>query len=179
MAEATLGFTITNPHIRNSIHPPKHDLNPFSKSLRQCSTSGFFTGSHQLQESKKKRASLCKVNALPDWPLMAVLVENFNGIDFITTKTVTHLSDRAIKNVYVFYIFYTCWGCLFFGSMKDPYYDSEYYRGDGGDGTGHWIYDKQADIEESARRELWREELIEEIEQKVGSLPELEEAGRK
>lgn len=38
---------------------------------------------------------------------------------------------------------------------------------------------QQEDIEESARAELWREELIEEIEQKVGGLRELEEAGRK
>lgn len=36
---------------------------------------------------------------------------------------------------------------------------------------------QQEDIEESARAELWREELIEEIEQKVGGLRELEEAG--
>ena len=26
--------------------------------------------------------------------------------------------------------------------MQDPFYDSEYYRKDGGDGTGHWVYDK-------------------------------------
>lgn len=38
---------------------------------------------------------------------------------------------------------------------------------------------QQDDIEEAARAELWREELIEEIEQKVGGLQELEEAGRK
>lgn len=38
---------------------------------------------------------------------------------------------------------------------------------------------QQEDIEESARAELWREELIEEIEQKVGGLRELEEAGKK
>lgn len=38
---------------------------------------------------------------------------------------------------------------------------------------------QQDDIEESARAELWREELIEEIEQKVGGLRELEEAGKK
>jgi hypothetical protein len=35
---------------------------------------------------------------------------------------------------------------------------------------------QQEDIEEKARAELWREELIEEIEQKVGGLRELEEA---
>ena len=38
---------------------------------------------------------------------------------------------------------------------------------------------QQEDIEENARSELWREELIEEIEQKVGGLKELEEAGKK
>lgn len=38
---------------------------------------------------------------------------------------------------------------------------------------------QQEDIEEEARAELWRDELIEEIEQKVGSLRELEEAGKK
>lgn len=38
---------------------------------------------------------------------------------------------------------------------------------------------QQDDIEESARAELWKEELIEEIEQKVGGLRELEEAGKK
>ncbi|KAG5536583.1 hypothetical protein RHGRI_024114 [Rhododendron griersonianum] len=65
------------------------------------------------------------------------------------------------------------------GWHQDPYYDSEQYRKDGGDGTGHWVYEKQEDMEESARAELWREELIEEIEQKVGGLRELEEAGEK
>lgn len=122
------------------------------------------------------------------------------------------------------YIMFTVWGCCFFGSTKvrpriallvspmlisdwlnknlqDPFYDSEGYRKDGGDGSVHWIYEKvlkihfsgcfffgivsqpswwiyiqQEDIEESARAELWREELIEEIEQKVGGLRELEEA---
>lgn len=38
---------------------------------------------------------------------------------------------------------------------------------------------QQEDIEETARGALWREELIEEIEQKVGGLRELEEAGKK
>nr|CAN77176.1 hypothetical protein VITISV_038217 [Vitis vinifera] len=121
-----------------------------------------------------------RVNALPDWPLMAVLVEHVEGQrDLITHKSIWHLNDETIKNVYTFYIMFTCWGCCFFGSTKDPYYDSEQYRKDGGDGTGHWVYEKQEDIEEAARAELWREELIEEIEQKVGGLRELEEAGRK
>lgn len=112
---------------------------------------------------------------------MAVLVQHLEreNTDLITHKSIWHLSDEAIKNVYLFYIMFTCWGCCFFGSTKDPYYDSEVYRKDGGDGTGHWVYEKQEDIEESARAQLLREELIEEIEQKVGGLRELEEAGRK
>lgn len=54
----------------------------------------------KVLESKCKRASLCKVNALPDWPLMAILVEQMEGQrDMITEKTIWHLSDGQIKNV--------------------------------------------------------------------------------
>lgn len=38
---------------------------------------------------------------------------------------------------------------------------------------------QQEIMEAEAREALWREELIEEIEQKVGGLKELEEAGKK
>ncbi|XP_059443782.1 photosynthetic NDH subunit of subcomplex B 4, chloroplastic [Corylus avellana] len=180
MAEAVMGFTIIKPQIHSSLQTTKLVTNPCSRLLRQCSSSGFFNGGMQLEGGKSGRSSSCKASALPDWHLMAVLVQHMEGQrDLVTYKSVVHLSDQAIKNVYAFYIFFTCWGCMFFGSMKDPYYDSEQYRKDGGDGTGNWIYEKQDDIEESARAELWREELIEEIEQKVGGLRELEEAGKK
>ncbi|EXB54326.1 hypothetical protein L484_006486 [Morus notabilis] len=172
MAKAVIGFTIVKPRIHCSTFQTT-----CSKSLRQFSSSGLFS---EWQREKGKRGRLSKANALPDLPLMAVLVEKLGGqMDYVMHKTIWHLSDDTIKNVYVGYIFFTCWGCLVFGSMKDPYYDSEAYRKDGGDGTGHWIYEKQEDIEETARSELWREELIEEIEQKVGGLRELEEAGKK
>ncbi|KAA8542452.1 hypothetical protein F0562_023412 [Nyssa sinensis] len=181
MLEAIMSFTVIKPHIHTgSVQTTKVELYPLSKSLRQCSSSRFSNGWPQIEGSKSKRASLSKVNALPDWPLMAVLVEHMEGQrDLITHKSIWHLNDETIKNVYTLYIMFTCWGCCFFGSTKDPYYDSEQYRKDGGDGTGHWVYEKQEDIEESARAELWREELIEEIEQKVGGLRELEEAGKK
>ncbi|MCQ6483122.1 hypothetical protein NPN19_25145, partial [Vibrio parahaemolyticus] len=81
-------------------------------------------------------------------------------------------------SVYTFYAFFTVWGICFFASMKDPFYDSEAYRGQGGDGTVHWYYDRQEDLEASAREELLREELLEEIEQRVGGLRELEEAAK-
>ncbi|KAK3005596.1 hypothetical protein RJ639_016959 [Escallonia herrerae] len=156
MAEAVMSFTVIKPNIhRSCIQTAKVDLNPAPNSLRQCSTSGFSEASGSC---RRKRGSLSKANAFPDLTLMAVLVE--------------HIEDT-------FYIMFICWGCCFFGATKDPYYDSEQYRKDGGDGTGHWVYEKQEDTEESARAELWREELIEEIEQKVGGLRELEEASKR
>ncbi|KAL0355813.1 UNVERIFIED_CONTAM: Photosynthetic NDH subunit of subcomplex B 4, chloroplastic [Sesamum radiatum] len=178
MAETITTFTLLKPSIRT----PNPLFSSFSKPLRQCkSASRVSVGGHQIEDGKSRRASrVVKVKALPDWPLMAVMVEHMEGQrDLITHKSIWHLSDEAMKNVYTFYIMFTCWGCCFFGSTKDPYYDSEAYRKDGGDGTGHWVYEKQDDIEESARAELLREELIEEIEQKVGGLRELEEAGKK
>ncbi|CAN8292552.1 unnamed protein product [Cochlearia groenlandica] len=161
MAEA---FTFTNLHIPSSSnYYPKQTSVP---------NHGF-----SMRVKEKRGRSLSVRKALPhDMPLMAVMVQQIEGMrDIITEKHVWHLSDKAIKNVYMFYIMFTCWGCLYFGSAKDPFYDSEEYRGDGGDGTGYWLYETQEDIEEKARAELWREELIEEIEQKVGGLRELEE----
>ncbi|KAE8674718.1 Photosynthetic NDH subunit of subcomplex B 4 [Hibiscus syriacus] len=183
-----MSSTILKPWIHSSyLQATKFGNYPSSILLKRSSnsTSLFNTGCQQIDEGSKShtRGGLVKVHGLPDWPLMAVLVHQVQQLDaqreIITNKSVWHLSDDAIKTVYAFYIMFTCWGCLFFGSTKDPYYDSEVYRKDGGDGTGHWVYEKQEDIEESARAELWREELIEEIEQKVGGLRELEEAGRK
>uniref|UniRef100_A0A0F7CYS3 Photosynthetic NDH subcomplex B 4 n=1 Tax=Monsonia marlothii TaxID=163685 RepID=A0A0F7CYS3_9ROSI len=169
MAEAIIGVrTIPKPQFAcfSSPRPSKLDPTPSSLSLPIS--------------SKSKRGCLVRANAFPDWPLMAVLVERMEGeFDLVTTKSIVHLSDAAIKNVYVFYIMFTVWGCMFFGSTKDPFYDSELYRGDGGDGSGHCFYEKQEDIEEAARAALWREELIEEIEQKVGEARDLEEVGKK
>ncbi|GMQ10664.1 hypothetical protein CsSME_00053580 [Camellia sinensis var. sinensis] len=100
MAEAVMSFTVVKPHIHNSLQTTKLDLYPSSKSLRQWSISRFSNGWHQIESSKSKRGSLSKVNALPDWPLMAVLVEHIEGQrDLITHKSIWHLNDEAIKNV--------------------------------------------------------------------------------
>ncbi|CAD6242418.1 unnamed protein product [Miscanthus lutarioriparius] len=120
-----------------------------------------------------------KVSAFPSLdvvPLMVTMVEHVDmSRDYVVTKSIWHLSDAALKSVYTFYAMFTVWGVCFFASMKDPFYDSETYRSQGGDGTVHWYYDKQEDLEASAREELLREELLEEIEQRVGGLRELEE----
>lgn len=60
-----------------------------------------------MLDGKRKRGSLCKVNGLPDIPLMAILVEHMEGQrDLITEKTIWHLSDRQIKNVCKCHIMY-------------------------------------------------------------------------
>ncbi|XP_024976886.1 photosynthetic NDH subunit of subcomplex B 4, chloroplastic [Cynara cardunculus var. scolymus] len=176
MAEAIMSFSILKPciHHKPSFQTTRRllDLNPLSVS--KFSGSRFTNAFHLYSTEDTKRSRL---NAIPDLTLMAVLVEHMEGQrDLITHKSIWHLNDQTIKNIYTLYIMFTVWGCCFFGATKDPYYDSEQYRKDGGDGTGHWVYEKQEDIEEKARAALWREELIEEIEQKVGGLRELEEA---
>ncbi|EMS58957.1 hypothetical protein TRIUR3_28502 [Triticum urartu] len=94
-----------------------------------------------------------------------------NQRDWVVTKSIWHLSDTAIKSF--------CETSTNSSSRHslDPFYDSEHYRGQGGDGTVHWYYDRQEDIEATARGDLLREELLEEIEQRVGGLRELEDAG--
>ncbi|TVU28491.1 hypothetical protein EJB05_20010 [Eragrostis curvula] len=128
-------------------------------------------GFSSSQSKKPAGRGSVKVNALPSLDmvsLMAVMVDHVaNSRDYVVTKSIWHLSDTALKSTYTFYAMFT-----------DPFYDSEAYRGQGGDGTVHWYYDKQEDLEASAREELMREELLEEIELRVGGLRELEEAGR-
>ncbi|ERM94539.1 photosynthetic NDH subunit of subcomplex B 4, chloroplastic isoform X1 [Amborella trichopoda] len=187
MANTIMGFTMPRTGLH---HMPLHNGISYANDFPDMSFHGSSSfswgnmGGFQVEMKKKKR-ELVMTHAFPDWPhlnLIAVLVQHVDSqrdIEFITNKTIWHLSDTAIKNVYAFYIMFTVWGCCVFGSTKDPFYDGEQYRKDGGDGTGHWIYDKQEDMEAEARAELWREELIEEIEQKVGGLRELEEAGKK
>ncbi|KAF2545824.1 hypothetical protein F2Q70_00020142 [Brassica cretica] len=121
------------------------------------------------------RGSLCVRKALPhDLPLMAVMVQQIEGMrDIITEKHVWHLSDKAIKNVYLFYIMFTCWGCLYFGSAKDPFYDSEEYRGDGGDGTGYWVYETVRSLHYG---DGFSEEKEIEVKQRVEELVEVHEA---
>uniref|UniRef100_A0A2C9VPD7 Uncharacterized protein n=1 Tax=Manihot esculenta TaxID=3983 RepID=A0A2C9VPD7_MANES len=106
MVEAIMGFTIAKPHICNSFQSTKLDFNPSSRSLRQCSSSKVFTGWQQPESSSKsKRGSSSKVNAFPDWHLMAVVDHMDGQRDLVTYKSMWHLSDQ----VCVFYIMFPCW----------------------------------------------------------------------
>ncbi|ESR53861.1 hypothetical protein CICLE_v10022880mg [Citrus x clementina] len=114
-----MSFTITTPNVQSSLQSTKFDTYPCSKSLKQGSRTKLFNGWQQLEGSKKRRGCLSRVNAFPDWPLIAILVEHAEGQrDLITEKSIWHLSDQAIKNVYLFYIMFTCWGCMFFSATK-------------------------------------------------------------
>ncbi|KAG8059460.1 hypothetical protein GUJ93_ZPchr0002g26617 [Zizania palustris] len=151
-----------------------------SALLRPPSRTTELHGRCRATVSSRRRGSV-KASASPFdvVPLMVTMVEHVDlQRDYVVHKSIWHLSDTALKSVYTFYAMFTVWGICFFASMKDPFYDSEAYRGQGGDGTVHWYYDRQEDLEASAREELLREELLEEIEQRVGGLRELEEAAK-
>ncbi|RZR89361.1 hypothetical protein BHM03_00017063 [Ensete ventricosum] len=177
--------------------------------FRSFPASRWTTGLSQCNEGTRQgRSSSWKLNALPDWPLMAVMIEHVaNQRDYVVHKSIWHLSDEAMKNVYTAYIMFTCWGCCFFGSTKVRLQIATSFPAAIIDDQAHGcrilsttersiakmeemepctgsmkrfqrVIEQQEDIEEAARAELWREELIEEIEQKVGGLRELEEAGK-
>ncbi|XP_073040020.1 uncharacterized protein [Primulina eburnea] len=117
-------FALLKPCIHNnSLQIAIPHLHPFSKSLRQCSSSRFGNGGDQIGGGKSNRVPRIRVNAVPDWPLMAVMVEHMEGQrDLIIHKSIWHLSDHTIKNVYMFYIMFTCWGCCFYGATKVCYF---------------------------------------------------------
>ncbi|GJM86820.1 hypothetical protein PR202_ga02715 [Eleusine coracana subsp. coracana] len=153
------------------VKPHSHFAGPLQSSRKaelhgRCcpATFGRFQdhGFSTRQTMKPSGRGSVKVNAFPSLDmvsLMAIMVDHVeNSRDYVVHKSIWHLSDTGMKS--------------------DPFYDSETYRGQGGDGTVHWYYDKQEDLEASAREELLREELLEEIELRVGGLRELEEAGR-
>ncbi|EEC73996.1 hypothetical protein OsI_08911 [Oryza sativa Indica Group] len=172
------------PLLKSSPHfSSLHSANRAQLHGRCRATLGGFHDPRSNSSRCKKSAGRgsVKANASPldVVTLMVTMVEHVDlQRDYVVHKSIWHLSDAALKSVYTFYAFFTVWGICFFASMKDPFYDSEAYRGQGGDGTVHWYYDRQEDLEASAREELLREELLEEIEQRVGGLRELEEAAK-
>ena len=47
------------------------------------------------------------------------------------------------EKVQLFYMVFGCvfaYGCVWFGATNDPFYDTDEYRADGGDGTQNWWY---------------------------------------
>jgi len=97
---------------------------------------------------------------------------------FVDTYNDWMMPEKMLKDLYMIIGMVFCWGCCVFGSMNDPFYESDEYRDAGGNGTNHWIYDMADLEEEEAREELFREALVKEIEGKVGEMRELEGADK-
>ncbi|BBN06356.1 hypothetical protein MPTK1_3g20430 [Marchantia polymorpha subsp. ruderalis] len=98
--------------------------------------------------------------------------------DIVDDRSTWSLGEDAIKHFYMACAFVFCWGCCVFGSMNDKFYESDTYRGAGGNGTGHWIYDLEEREEAAARDEMWSEDLMKEIEEKSEEVRLAEEAER-
>eukprot|EP00246_Nothoceros_aenigmaticus_P002565 TRINITY_DN13428_c0_g1_i1.p1 TRINITY_DN13428_c0_g1~~TRINITY_DN13428_c0_g1_i1.p1 ORF type:complete len:210 (+),score=20.03 TRINITY_DN13428_c0_g1_i1:72-701(+) len=92
------------------------------------------------------------------------------GIEVVKFYSDWKPSEESIKSLYLMLACFFSWGCCVFGSMKDPFYESEEYRSEGGNGTQYWLYERQEVNEEKAREALWREELLLEMEEKMGEL---------
>lgn len=107
-------------------------------------------------------------------PLFSLAAEQ--EIQYISVYNSWRMDELTLKNIYLVFSLFFCWGCCVFGSMNEPFYDSDTYRGAGGDGSGNWMYKLEEEEEVEAREELWREELAREIEERVGEIRELEEA---
>ncbi|XVE88976.1 hypothetical protein DITRI_Ditri19aG0112900 [Diplodiscus trichospermus] len=79
---------------------------PSSRLLRQSLSSSrlFNNGWQQTAGSKSRRRPLARMNVFPDWPLMDVLVHNLYQVDaqreIIINKSIWHLGDEAIKNLF-------------------------------------------------------------------------------
>ncbi|KAJ7569283.1 hypothetical protein O6H91_01G070100 [Diphasiastrum complanatum] len=120
------------------------------------------------EKQKGKRVTRLYSLAVPVFALAA-------GQEAIQVFSDWQPNQATIKTIYMVFSIVFCWGCCVFGSMNDPFYESEEYRKAGGDGTQHWIYDVEEMEEEEAREELWREDLLRELDEKVGELRDLEE----
>lgn len=114
-------------------------------------------------------------------PLLLAFVsaELPEGIEYIRTTSDFHISEAFIKTFYMVFVCVFSWGAVVFGSMNDQYYESDEYRSKGGNGTGFWLYERAEEEEESAREELWKEELRKEIEDKMSEVKELQDEKEK
>ncbi|GAQ86045.1 NDH subcomplex B4 [Klebsormidium nitens] len=96
------------------------------------------------------------------------------SMDFYTDW---HFSQEFIKHFYVAFICCFSFGCVYFGSLKDPFYEGPEsgYREDGGNGTAHWFYDVKEEEEEASREQLAKQVLALEMAQKEKVVRQLEE----
>jgi len=133
-------------------------------------------------EKPKKRGRETKLLSLVALPILATIVVTqtegvYNDRLFIDTYNDWTMPEKMIKDLYMLISLVFCWGCCVFGSMNDPFYESDEYRKAGGNGTSYWIYNVEEVREEEDREELFRQELAEEMEEET-KLRQLEDADR-
>lgn len=150
---------------------------------RRCSLLIKASGASEKNEKPQSRRET-KLFSLAFPAILATVVVTqstdtyYNDSVFIDTFNDWMMPEKMTKDLYMLISMVFCWGCCVFGSMTDPFYESEDYRGAGGNGTNHWIYDVEEMEEIENREELFREALVKEIEGKVGEMRELEGAGK-
>lgn len=69
------------------------------------------------------------------------------------------LTDDGLKMMYIYICIGFTLGCCWAGSLSDPFYDTEEYRGDGGDGTQHWFYRKAEEDAVQRRQDMYQRQL--------------------
>ncbi|KAI5059112.1 hypothetical protein GOP47_0025431 [Adiantum capillus-veneris] len=140
----------------------------YQEHLNTLSFSSSTWPGTSLKDNGSKRSN-CSI-PVAAMPLLSLAAE-FTQQKVETIYNDWMIDEMTLKNIYLCFSLFFVWGCCVFGSMKDPFYDSDLYRGEGGDGSGHWLYQKEEDEEVKAREELARE-----IEERVGELRESKEA---
>merc|ERR1719183_2502932 len=65
-----------------------------------------------------------------------------------------NVSDDKVKVFYMALGVAFIYGCCYYGSSNDPFYDTAEYREDGGDGTSNWFYSLDSNAEKASREDL-------------------------
>eukprot|EP00899_Mesostigma_viride_P026330 jgi/Mesvir1/6882/Mv09048-RA.1 len=101
---------------------------------------------------------MTRLFSLAPFPLV-LAHETFEAIETIVDSSDFAFTDAAVQGFYMVFALVFTWGCLLAASTKDPFYENPEtrYREDGGDGTQHWFYNKEAEAEEDARKELLKQ----------------------
>eukprot|EP00250_Pteridium_aquilinum_P022623 c25475_g1_i1 orf=313-858(-) len=152
----------------------QHQLhNHYQEGFRSLCTSPAIFLSPPVKHRGQVKTSR-RLDSVAVLPLLSLAAE-LPHFEVNTVYNDWKMDEMTLKNIYLCFSLFFVWGCCVYGSMKDPFYDSDVYRDAGGDGTGNWLYTLEEEEEVQAREELWREELAREIEERVGELKELEE----
>lgn len=92
--------------------------------------------------------------AVDEMPLFSGKLSDESKITIVRAKG--NISDDKVKLLYMTLGVGFVYGCCYYGSSSDPFYDTDEYRVDGGDGTAHWFYNADSKGEETSREKLYQ-----------------------